>query len=239
MKREEANRISVNDCLTDEQLAEIREAREAADPGAWRVATSPGEAPRVERYNREPWARPEATLRFMAKSEVFVGRLLRGVEVLEKEVRHAWLLESIRARELSEERAGREQDALRRSEGKMGPEREIALLARHASACARIDKGWRDEPWLRPQRYEHLLRRWAGGESIASEIEQEVESLEREVADRLKREREWEEGEKANVADLQRRLREALDALARGQVVEELKKPLREVKRRIRKETSK
>ena len=66
MKREEANRISVNYCLTDEQLAEIREAREAADPGAWRVATSPGEAPRVERYNREPWARPEATLRLIA-----------------------------------------------------------------------------------------------------------------------------------------------------------------------------
>lgn len=176
MKDDIARKVHVNGCVRDSEIEELERLCAEADPGDWRVVD--GE---VQRYGGRPFERREASLRLMARAVTAIPRLLRGLRVLEEALQNAWASAASSRAEWLRERDGREQDALRRAEGRTGPEDEIAMLARLATYGA-----------FQPRYIEELLRRWAGGQSIAhlqrEAVDAEMAAMRRAEADRVARE---------------------------------------------------
>jgi hypothetical protein len=176
MKDELARKVHVNSCVRDSEIEELERLCQEADPGDWRVVD--GE---VQRYGGAPFERREASLRLMARARNAIPRLLRGIRVLEEALQTAWASAESNRAEWLRERDGREQDALRRAGGHTGPEEEIAMLARLALYGA-----------FQPRYIEELVRRWAGGQSIAhlrqEAVDAEVAAMRRAEADRVARE---------------------------------------------------
>lgn len=227
MKDEEARRVDVNYCVRDSFIQEVEDLMRDIDPGCYRVKDGA-----VVRYGGEPLTNPR-TLAFFAKCYSVVPTLLRGIKALEDSLRSAWIGEAGSRRELVAERQGRREDAERRSEGKTGPEHELSYLARYLIASAACPKTTFSTDPTRQDYVEQLLRRWAGGESIAS-VRSTVEMLEARAAEHKASTERWAAEQEAKTEDLRKRLREAIEELARGQVREELKKPVREAKKRIK-----
>lgn len=176
MKDELARKVHVNGCVRDSELMELDDMVCTADPGDWRVVD--GE---VQRYGGKPFERRDASLRLMARAVTAIPRLVRGIRVLEEALENAWASAASSRAEWLRERDGREQDAARRAEGRTGPEDEIAMLARLALYGA-----------LQPRHIEELVRRWAGGQSIAhlrqEAVDAEVAAMRRAESDRVARE---------------------------------------------------
>jgi len=227
MKDDEARRVSVNYCVRDSFIQEVEDLMRDIDPGDYRVKDGA-----VVRYGGEPLTNPR-TLAFFAKCHSVVPTLLRGIKVLEDSLRSSWIGEAGFRRELVAERQGRREDAERRSEGKTGPEHELSYLARYLIASAACPKTTFGTDPTRQDYVEQLLRRWAGGESIAS-VRSTVEMLEARAAEHKASTERWAAEKEAEIEALRQRLREAIEELARGQVREELKKPVREAKKRIK-----
>lgn len=230
MKDDEAQRVSVNYCVRDTFIQEVEDLMRDIDPGSYRVNDSA-----VVRYGGEPLTNPR-TLTFFAKCHSVVPTLLRGIKALEESLRSAWIGEAGSRRELVAERQGRREDAERRSEGKTGPEHELSYLARYLIASAACPKTTFGTDPTRQEYVEQLLRRWAGGESIAS-VRSTVEMLEARSAEHKASTERWAAEKEAETEALRQRLLEAIDEVARGQIREELKKPLRNAKKRLKSET--
>jgi hypothetical protein len=227
VKDSEVSRISVNHTVRDSEIEEAEALLQDIDPGAYRMREG-----RIERFGGEPLTNPR-TLTFFAKSWSIVPRFIVGIRTLETALRQAWNETSIWKRECVEEREGRKEDALRRSEGKTGPERELRLVARYLAACAELPSSMGRDP--NDTTYvEQLLRRWAGGESVAHELASSVESLEARVREHRAFHAKYDAEQKEEVAALKARLLEAIEEVARGQIRDELKKPLRDAKKRLK-----
>jgi hypothetical protein len=227
VKDSEVSRISVNHTVRDSEIEEAEALFQDIDPGRYRV-----EGGAVVRFSGEPLTNPR-TLTFFAKSWSIVPRFIVGIRTLETALRQAWNETSIWKRECVEEREGRKEDALRRSEGKTGPERELRLVARYLAACAELPSSMGRDP--NDTTYvEQLLRRWAGGESVAHELASSVESLEARVREHRAFHAKYDAEQKEEVAALKARLLEAIEEVARGQIRDELKKPLRDAKKRLK-----
>lgn len=150
MKDDEARRISVNHCVRDDELEEIRRLRDGADAGDWRVAEG-----KIERYGGAPMVKPEGTLAFVRRCITAVPRLLKGIAVLEEEVRRLWNLTAIMKREAQETRERHEAELARAFQGKTGPDYEVEMIAEAFELGA-----------LRPGILPRMLRDWASGVEI-------------------------------------------------------------------------
>lgn len=127
---EERSRICVNHCVRESELVAARAFCAAAEPG-------------------ELWARssvripdkPEA-LAFLLDAVRLVPRLLGGIAVLEKALRHAWLDAASLRRELSAERNAHAETMKRQMEGKTEQDAETAELRRQLrEAIEKVARG--------------------------------------------------------------------------------------------------
>lgn len=230
MKDTEVGRISVNHTVRDSELEEAEALLQDIDPGRYRV-----EGGAVVRFGGEPLTNPR-TLAFFAKSWSLVPRFIVGIRTLETALRQAWNETSIWKREFAEQRDGRQEDAERRSAGQTGPEGDLRLVARYLKAAVEAPSSMGRDP-TDPTYVEQLLRRWAGGESVGGELTSSVLMLEARAKDHRESTARYAAEQQAEVAALKARLLEALDEVARGQIREELKKPLRDAKKRLKSET--
>lgn len=219
MNDEEVNRIHVNKTVRDEEIEAAEALLSDVDPGVYRVKDGA-----VVRYSGEPLTKP-GTLLLFAKSYTLVPRLIQGIRTLETEVRKRW----------GEEQVGREEDALRRSEGRTGPEAELNLMARYLLADA-AGSHWREPARVDVGYVESLLRQWAGGKSVARELQGSVEAAEARAREHREAKVKIEQERDAELEALRSRLREAIEEVARGQIRDELKKTLRDAKRRLKAE---
>lgn len=78
MRDDDARKLHINDCVRDSELDEIESLRSAAKPGEWYARNG-----RVTRHNGEA-VDDELSVRFMARAWSAVGRLVRGIRVLEE-----------------------------------------------------------------------------------------------------------------------------------------------------------
>lgn len=229
MNDEEVNRIHVNKTVRDEEIEAAEALLSDVDPGVYRVKDGA-----VVRYSGEPLTKP-GTLLLFAKSYTLVPRLIQGIRTLETEVRKRWDEVKVLRREWGEEQVGREEDALRRSEGRTGPEAELNLMARYLLADA-AGSHWREPARVDVGYVESLLRQWAGGKSVARELQGSVEAAEARAREHREAKVKIEQERDAELEALRSRLREAIEEVARGQIRDELKKTLRDAKRRLKAE---
>ena len=195
MKDTEVSRIHVNNTVRDSEIEEAEALLQDIDPGRYRVKDGA-----VVRFSGEPLTNPR-TLAFFAAAWSIIPRFILGLRTLETALRQAWIEASSAERELSESREGRKEDALRRSEGKTGPERELRLVARYLAACAELPSSMGRDP--NDTTYiEQLLRRWAGGESVAHELASSVDSLEARAKEHRGFHAKYDAEQKAEVAAL-------------------------------------
>lgn len=205
MKDEIAREVHINNCVRDSEIEELERLCKEADPGDWRVVND-----EVQRYGGRPFERREASLRLMARAVTAIPRLIRGVRALEEALANARADAACARNEWLRERDGREADALRRSEGRTGPEDEIAMLARLVQYGA-----------FQPRYLEELLRQWAGGKSIAhlqqEAVDAEIAAMRRAEADRVAREQfERDRAELARPLELARAGELQVDVARRG-----------------------
>lgn len=228
MKDEEVRKIHVNNTVRDSEIAEAEDLLRDVDPGSYRVKDGA-----VVRFGGEPLTNPR-TLNLFAKSLSVIPRLITGIRTLEDALRRAWDDASGSRRELIAEREGRREDADRRSAGKTGPDWELSLVARYLVASAQCPNTFGGDR-TNPVYVEQLVRRWAGGESIAGgSLRGIVESLEARAKEHAETTARHAAEREVEVAALKARLLEANEEVARGQIREELKKPLRDAKKRIK-----
>jgi len=227
MKDSEVSRIHVNNTVRDSEIEEAEALLKGIDPGAYRVREG-----QIERFGGEPLAKPE-TLAFLAKSERIVPRFILGIRTLETALRQAWNEATIWKREFAEQRDGRREDAERRSAGRTGPEGDLRLVARYLKAAVEAPSSMGRDP-TDPAYVEQLLRRWAGGESVGGELTSSVLMLEARAKDYRESMARYAAEQQAEVAALKARLLEAIDEVAKGQIRDELKKPLRDAKKRLK-----
>lgn len=227
MKDAEVSRISVNHTVRDSELEEAEALLQDIDPGEYRVRGG-----RIERFGGQSFEKP-GTLAFLAKSERLVPRFIVWIRTLETALRQAWIEAAGWKREFAEQRDGRREDAERRSAGKTGPEGDLVLVARYLKAAVEAPSSMGRDP-TDPTYVEQLLRRWAGGESVGGELTSSVLMLEARAKDHRESAARYAAEQKEEVAALKARLLEAIDEVAKGQIREELKKPLRDAKRRLK-----
>jgi hypothetical protein len=162
MKTDEVRRVSVNECVRDDELKEFEFLCSEADPGDWRVVD--GE---VRRYGGAPFERREASLRLMARAITAIPRLTKGIRVLEEALRSAWIETASWKRGAVAERERHEADIARAFKGQTGPESDLDALAEaidldefsHQPGSIGSARHRRD--WLA-----RILRAWASGVSI-------------------------------------------------------------------------
>lgn len=166
MKQDEARAIHVNDTVRDDEIEEIEQLCADAAPGVWRVRD--GE---VCRFNGDRVDDP-ASLRLMARAREVIPRLLRGVKVLEGEVRLQWA--KVQGLEAERKRA----------------------TVRHAADLERADTGTRCERSAGVlvkaiglgiyggNAAVSLLDRWARGEDLSHSLAPAVEDEKRRQHDR-------------------------------------------------------
>jgi hypothetical protein len=211
MKDDEARKVSINHCVRDSELAEMRATCDAADPGEWRVVGGV-----VTRYSGPPVSTPES-LQLMAKSRGWLPRLLKGVEVLEEALRGAWASEASFRATLMRERDNFAADLDRAKRGETGPQSDLDVIVEA------VQIGAVDARYLGV-----LLRRWARGESTqaglyAVDIERErarvaeEKRIRAEVEETLKREREEIHALAAELR-LTKKEREAISAKVKARV---------------------
>lgn len=229
MKDAEVSRIHVNNTVRDSEIEETEALLQDIDPGRYRVKDGA-----VVRWSGEPLTNPR-TLAFFAAAWSIIPRFILGLRTLETALRQAWNETAIWKRECVEEREGRKEDAERRSAGKTGPEGDLVLVARYLKAAVEAPSSMGRDP-TDPTYVEQLLRRWAGGESVGGELTSSVLMLEARAKDHRESTARYAAEQQAEVAALKARLFEAIDEVARGQIREELKKPLRDAKKRLKAE---
>ena len=226
MNRDECQRVSVNYCLSDEELGEARALVAGADAGEWRVREG-----RVERYSKAPFEKLAGSLALMAASVSLVPRLLRGVEALEAALRSAWLEARSAKSELAREREERRQDAERRAKGQTGPEGELTILLAYLELEARWNALRPSQAHRRADYEEGLLRRWAGGQSFRRELSGSLDSVKARVEEAETFDAQYAAEERAKTEDLRGRMVAAIDDLAAGRVPEELQGRVAQAKR--------
>ncbi len=159
MQPEEANRVHVNHCVRDDELAKLDALCAEADPGDWRVVG--GE---VVRYGGAPFEKREGSLRLMAAAVTAIPRLLRGIRVLEQALRSAWLSASADRRTMIEAAEQHAEDMARGFKGQTGPESDIDALAEAIELGAFSHRpGTIGGPRHRRDWLARTLRAWATG----------------------------------------------------------------------------
>jgi hypothetical protein len=118
----EAERVSINHCLRDDELEIFEGLADRAEPGAWVVREG-----RVVRYGGEELARKDSLL-FIAAARGAVPRLVRGVRALETALRTAWAEATSWKRSVIAEREQHEAALARAADGKTGPIEDLEIL---------------------------------------------------------------------------------------------------------------
>ena len=186
MNQDEARRVSINDCLRDDELSTAHALCQQADPGDWRIADQ-----RVVRFNGEPLT--VASLPLMRAAVTLVPRLLRGVKALENALRAAWIDAESWKREHSREVERHRQTAFRGASGVRADAslHSIAELMR-LSADVNLD------------RVAELLARYQGGEDIAGYLANELAWLRKYAAERAEAREAHQAEQKALVEEAKR-----------------------------------
>lgn len=219
MNDDDARRININHCVRDSEIAEIEQMLADADPGDWRVNAVTNE---IERYGGKPLSKVRESLRFAASSIRVVPRLLKGIRVLENAYQSARAEVAGLKNEYVREREDAKAAALRRSDGKTGPEWEPAQIARLAALWAALPEKDRFSDRNVGDAVAILFRRWLGGETVGEEVRRDIDTMQKRLDEHLRFKADWEAEQKATIERTRDTLAGWIAKLEAGEVPAEM-----------------